>query len=81
MSLSGSGSVEYKNPNYGTKTWEGDWGIREYVYSLDWGERTHQIPSSDWETGEGGRWKRYFELDLSGFQIRLGISIRFKNIE
>jgi len=57
------------------RTWEGEWGIKQYTSSRDWGELTYEYPSNDW----GGTIGKYrdFNLDLSGFQFRIGIAYRF----
>jgi len=56
-------------------TWEGDWGIKQGTAEELWGDATYQFPSNYWESGITGY--RDFTLDLSGFQIRMGISYRF----
>jgi hypothetical protein len=59
-----------------TTTWEGDWGIKEENIRTFWGEINLQFPTNYWgedeETmvGKAG-------LDLSGFQLRVGLFFRF----
>ncbi len=57
------------------RTWEGEWGIEQHTTSRDWGELTYEYPGNDW----GGTIGEYrdFNLDLSGFQFRIGIAYRF----
>jgi hypothetical protein len=58
------------------ETWEGEWGIKQYTLSSDWGDLTYEYPSNYW--GAAALNKHHdFNLDLSGFQFRLGISYRF----
>jgi len=71
--LSGPG-----NETYGQviASWEGNWGIKEYNITRDWGNLAYPFPSNYWETA--GQVKlRDFKLDLSGFQVRMGFSYRF----
>jgi hypothetical protein len=57
-------------------TWEGEWGIKQNTVSGDWGELTYEYPSNYREEGAISKY-RDFNLDLSGFQFRLGITYRF----
>ncbi len=60
------------------ETWEGDWGIKQDVRVRPWGTASFLWPSNGWNLSQGTWWRsRDFELDLSGFQIRLGIYFRF----
>jgi hypothetical protein len=60
------------------ETWEGDWGIKQDVRVRPWGTAQFLWPSNGWNLAQGTWWRaRDFELDLSGFQIRLGIYYRF----
>jgi hypothetical protein len=57
------------------ETWEGEWGIKQYTASRNWGDLTYEYPSNYWA---GTITKhRDFNLDLSGFQFRIGIAYRF----
>lgn len=58
------------------ETWEGEWGIKQYTISSDWGDLTYEYPSNYWGAGTLNK-HRDFNLDLSGFQFRLGIAYRF----
>lgn len=58
------------------ETWEGEWGIKQYTISRDWGDLTYEYPSNYWGA-EALNKHRDFNLDLSGFQFRLGIAYRF----
>jgi hypothetical protein len=57
------------------ETWEGIWGIKQSTVEELWNVVTNEYPSNYWESGIAGH--RDFLLDLSGFQIRMGISYRF----
>jgi hypothetical protein len=60
------------------ETWEGDWGIKQDVRERPWGTASFLWPSNAWVVSQGTWWRaRDFELDLSGFQIRLGVYFRF----
>ena len=60
------------------ETWEGDWGIKQDVRIMPWGTAQFLWPSNGWNLAQGTWWRaRDFELDLSGFQVRLGIYFRF----
>lgn len=52
--------------------WEGTWGMKSETLATPWGTRSLRFPSSREEEGlEAGG----FRLNLSGFRIKLGISI------
>jgi hypothetical protein len=60
------------------ETWEGDWGIKQDIRERPWGTASFLWPSNAWVISQGTWWRaRDFELDLSGFQLRLGIYFRF----
>ncbi len=60
------------------ETWEGDWGIKQDIRVRPWGTAHFLWPSNGWAVSQGTWWQaRDFELDLSGFQIRLGVYFRF----
>jgi hypothetical protein len=60
------------------ETWEGDWGIKQDIRVMPWGTAHFLWPSNGWGLSQGTWWwARDFELDLSGFQIRLGVYFRF----
>jgi len=60
------------------ETWEGEWGIKQDIRIMPWGTSSFLWPSNAWNLAQGTWWRaRDFELDLSGFQIRLGIYLRF----
>ncbi len=60
------------------ETWEGDWGIKQDIRVRPWGTAHFLWPSNGWGVSRGTWWQaRDFELDLSGFQIRLGVYFRF----
>jgi hypothetical protein len=60
-----------------TETWDGRWGIKSEKMTAPWGELELELPTNYWpdDTDEGKICD--FELDLSGFQLRLGLSFRF----
>ncbi len=74
--LSGPGSQVY---NYVTREWEGIWEIKEIFVERAWGNIYYQLPSNYWEKESEDKYYkiRDFKLDLSGFQIKIGISYRF----
>lgn len=57
------------------ETWEGEWGIKQVDADFDWGNLSYEFPSNSWNQSD--RKHRDFSLDLSGFQLRLGISFGF----
>jgi hypothetical protein len=71
--LSGSGKEAYRGLE---ETWEGNWMIKEYVIYRPWGDITRTWPSNYWK-GEEHLNIRDFVLDLSGWQVRLGLAYRF----
>jgi hypothetical protein len=66
--LSGPGTERFA---FLEKSWEGEWGIKQGTTSREWGELIYEYPSNSWE-GSGGK-HRDFNLNLSGFQFRIGI--------
>jgi hypothetical protein len=59
-------------------TWEGEWGIKQDVKVEPWGTGRFLWPSNGWTIFSGSWWRsRDFKLDLSGFQVRIGLSYRF----
>lgn len=71
--VSGMGKLDYDEQE---DIWEGDWGILEYQESGLWGSINILYFSNSWE-GREESWIRGFNLDLSGFQIKLGITYYF----
>jgi hypothetical protein len=72
--LSGSGSETRDGV---TQSWEGDWQIRQVEMVTRWGSRTLEYPTAFPGDGPDSVVVRDFELDLSGFQVRLGMLVRF----
>lgn len=67
--VSGSGS-EIQGGDM--ENWEGTWGVKSETLATPWGTRSLQFPSSRKAEGlEAGS----FRLNLSGFRIKLGISL------
>ncbi|NIM12878.1 MAG: hypothetical protein GTO45_12195 [Candidatus Aminicenantes bacterium] len=60
-----------------TDQWEGDWGLKEYSYSRYWGTIDTVYASNYWQGADQDRWVRGFKLDLSGYQVRIGIFYGF----
>jgi len=60
-----------------SETWDGQWGIKKEEITSPWGELEVELPTSDWPGNSSSGKSRDFELDLSGFQLRLGFSFRF----
>jgi hypothetical protein len=72
--ISGGGK-EVKDDS--TETWDGRWSIKREKMTAPWGELELELPTNYWPEGTDEGKIRDFELDLSGFQLRLGLSYRF----
>jgi hypothetical protein len=72
--ISGGGS-EVRDES--TETWDGRWGIKREKMTAPWGQLEVELPTNYWPEGTDEGKIRNFELDLSGFQLRLGLSYRF----
>jgi hypothetical protein len=60
------------------ESWEGDWAMKQDIKALPWGTAHFLWPSNGWDFFQGTWWRaRDFELDLSGFQVKLGLYFRF----
>ena len=70
--ISGHGSEEIDRIR---RDWQGEWGMKQETLVAPWGNLEVQFPTNYWpsEEGRGGD----FQLDLSGFQLRFGIFVRF----
>jgi hypothetical protein len=73
-SISGSGREERTGRS---ATWDGRWGIKSETVAAAWGELETEFPTSYWPDNSEEAKVRDFELDLSGFQLKLGLSFRF----
>ncbi len=73
-SITGSGREEIDGRS---ATWNGRWGIKSETVSAAWDESETEFPTAYWPTNPEADRIRDFELDLSGFQLRLGLSFRF----
>ena len=73
-SISGSGREER---NGRSATWDGQWSIKNETVAAAWGELESEFPTGYWPTNSEEDRLRDFELDLSGFQLKLGLSFRF----
>ncbi len=72
--VSGPGS-ELNGPF--SESWAGRWAIKQEQITSPWGELEAELPTSYWPDGSNERRMRNFKLDLSGFQLRLGLSFQF----
>jgi hypothetical protein len=60
------------------ETWEDEWAIKQDIRVRPWGTAHFLWPSNGWEFFQGTWWRAQdFELDLSGFQIKIGLYFRF----
>jgi hypothetical protein len=73
-SISGSGREDRDGR---ITTWDGRWGIKSETGATGWGELESEFPTSYWPDNSEAERLRDFELDLSGFQLRLGLAFRF----
>lgn len=60
-----------------TKTWEGEWGMKEWTRERPWGNMYSLAPSNYWLEDHNDLRAGDFTLDLSGFQLRIGVSYKF----
>ena len=72
--LSGSGR---ETRDGATESWEGDWQVRQDEIVTQWGSRSLEFPTAFPDDGPDSGAVRDFDLDLSGFQLRLGVLFRF----
>lgn len=72
--VSGSGSEV--NGSFST-TWDGQWAIKHERINAPWGELEAELPTSHWPDGADDGKVRNFKLDLSGFQLKLGLAFLF----
>jgi hypothetical protein len=56
--------------------WDGTWGVKKETVTAPWGTLESEFPTNYWPEGSADAKIRDFALDLSGFQIRLGLSVR-----
>jgi hypothetical protein len=73
-SISGPGREEIEGRD---ADWDARWGIKGETVSAAWGEVETEFPTAYWPNDSEEDRIRDFELDLSGFQLRLGFSFRF----
>lgn len=55
-----------------TTSWEGTWDIIRWEFNKPWGYLNANFPSNEYGTEYSD-----FVLDLSGFQVRMGVSLKF----
>jgi hypothetical protein len=78
VDISGPGSSEtvYNELNSSGYTestaWQGTWAVIPGRFNRPWGQWSYNFPSNEYGTDELSE----FKLDLSGFQIRIGVSFR-----
>ncbi len=73
-SVSGAGREERDGRS---ATWDGRWGIKSETVAAAWGALETEFPTNYWPNSSEEDKVRDFKLDLSGFQLRLGLSFRF----
>jgi hypothetical protein len=77
ISGAGSSETEFIDSNSSgyieTEAWEGTWAVVPGVLDDEWGQRYYQYPSNR----DGTDGFSDFKLDLSGFQLKVGISFKF----
>jgi hypothetical protein len=75
--ISGPGSVETKTWDSNSEgytesdTWDGSWAMVESSFNREWGTVRYAFPTNQY----GTQGLSDFKLNLSGFQIRVGISL------
>jgi hypothetical protein len=58
--------------------WDEEWALKQDIRIEPWGTARFLWPSNGWTAFGGSWWRaRDFELDLSGFQLRIGVLYRF----
>jgi hypothetical protein len=68
-----SGITERAYSDGQTGSWKGVWGMKSYKYDLPWANLDTEYISNNWEGEQSLKWLRGVSLDLSGFQIRIGM--------
>ncbi len=63
--------------NNHTTEWEGQWAMKRETLVAFWGEQLLEFPTNYWDDKTGGIRSRNFKLDLSGFQLQVGLFYRF----
>jgi hypothetical protein len=71
--LAGPGLYEWGAES---KTWDGDWGLKTWTKDAPWSHFEYVYPSNHWEGEDLLKRAGDFRLDLSGFQLTVGIFIR-----
>jgi hypothetical protein len=54
-------------------TWEGQWAVISGYIDREWGELLYQCPANEYDGTEGFS---DFSINLSGFQLRMGVSLK-----
>ncbi len=72
----GSSETEFRDLNsigYSeSSSWQGPWAMVQGSYNRNWGNMPYRFPSNEYGTDGFSD----FKVDLSGFQIRIGVSFR-----
>jgi hypothetical protein len=59
------------------REWQGTWGLKHNYRERYWGILNTSVASNYWLDEDANLWLKRFKLDLSGFQLRIGVSYRF----
>jgi len=62
--------------NSGEESWEGEWAMKDTYLADYWGTRSLLMASNHWTVEDAPLRRRDFKLDLSGAQVRVGVSVR-----
>jgi hypothetical protein len=62
--------------NSGEESWEGEWAMKDTYLADYWGTRSLLMASNRWTVEDAPLRRRDFKLDLSGAQVRAGLSVR-----
>lgn len=72
--ISGEGREVIGNSS---ETWDGRWKIEDEKITAPWGNLNLELPTNYSSDGSNQNKIRDFKLDLSGFQLRMGLFYRF----
>jgi hypothetical protein len=60
-----------------SESWDGRWAIKQEQVNAPWGGFEAELPTGYWPYDSNAESARNFKLDLSGFQLRFGLSFQF----
>ncbi|MCP4150765.1 MAG: hypothetical protein GY757_23670 [bacterium] len=61
-----------------SRSWEGDWAIKQDNLEAPWGSTDVDYPTNFWEDEDSeARKQKDFKLDLSGARLKVGVFLRF----